>query len=581
MMRARGFGTRLRMQGSTAQWRSLATICTTSADPFPPALWPSHGDSFPSEPACGIPDWATINPWTLSGSNPGRCQNLVAGVWKNAAADEVIVDPLNGEPFLLVPDTSAQECKEFVDSAARVPKHGVFNPLKNPEKYVEWGRILHNAGHELSRPEVMDFFAKSIARVMPKSYYQAWYETKVTADFLKNFGGDNPRFNCSGEHVSGDHTGQESKGYRWPYGPVCIVSPFNFPLEIPVLQLMGALMMGNKPTFKASSNVALVMDQYIRMLIASGMPAEDMDFINTTGPTMSKLIAEAPFRVTQFTGSCEVAETLAAQTHGKVKIEDAGFDWKIFGGDVPSDPADREFIAWTSDQDAFACSGQKCSAQSIAFVHENWLNDDFNLIERMAELASRRKLDDLSIGPVLTHTTQSIMEHKDRILQIPGSYTAFGGNELQNHSVPPQYGMVEPTAVYVPITELLKDEHFDTCTKELFGPFQVLTTYTDEQEHMVLEACERIPHHLTAAVVSNDPRFQTRILGSTVNGTTYCGYRARTTGAPQNHWFGPAGDPRGAGIGSPYAIQLCWSTHREIVHDHGEIPPHWSLPKPS
>merc|ERR1712166_813821 len=128
--------------------------------------------------------------------------------------------------------------------------------------------------------------------------------------------------------------------------------------------------------------------------------------------TMSKLIAEAPFRVTQFTGSSEVAETLAAQTHGKVKIEDAGFDWKIFGGDVPSDPADREFIAWTSDQE--------CSAQSIAFVHENWLNDDFNLIERMAELASRRKLDDLSIGPVLTHTTQSIMEHKDRILQIPG-----------------------------------------------------------------------------------------------------------------------------------------------------------------
>ena len=28
----------------------------------------------------------------------------------------------------------------------------------------------------------------------------------------------------------------------------------------------------------------------------------------------------------------------------------------------------------------------------------------------------------------------------------------------------------------------------------------------------------------------------------------------RTTGAPQNHWFGPCGDPRSAGIGSPEAI---------------------------
>ena len=41
------------------------------------------------------------------------------------------------------------------------------------------------------------------------------------------------------------------------------MSPFNFPLEIPVLQLMGALMMGNKPTIKAATTVGLVMDQYV------------------------------------------------------------------------------------------------------------------------------------------------------------------------------------------------------------------------------------------------------------------------------------------------------------------------------
>ena len=59
---------------------------------------------------------------------------------------------------------------------------------------------------------------------------------------------------------------------------------------------------------------------------------------------------------------------------------------------------------------------------------------------------------------------------------------------------------------------------------------------------------------MTAAVVSNDQVFTEKILGSTVNGTTYAGIRARTTGAPQNHWFGPAGDPRGAGIGTAEAI---------------------------
>lgn len=47
--------------------------------------------------------------------------------------------------------------------------------------------------------------------------------------------------------VPGDYNGQQSNGFRWPFGRVGLITPFNFPLEIPALQLMGALYMGNKP----------------------------------------------------------------------------------------------------------------------------------------------------------------------------------------------------------------------------------------------------------------------------------------------------------------------------------------------
>jgi 1-pyrroline-5-carboxylate dehydrogenase len=100
----------------------------------------------------------------------------------------------------------------------------------------------------------------------------------------------------------------------------------------------------------------------------------------------------------------------------------------------------------------------------------------------------------------------------------------------------------------------------------------VITEYKDSEISHVLEACERMEAHLTAAVVSNDIRFVEHILGNTLNGTTYVGMRGRTTGAPQNHWFGPAGDPRAAGIGTPEAIRLVWSTHREIIRDWGPVP---------
>lgn len=39
--------------------------------------------------------------------------------------------------------------------------------------------------------------------------------------------------------------------------------------------------------------------------------------------------------------------------------------------------------------------------------------------------------------------------------------------------------------------------------------------------------------------------------------------------------FGPCGDPRGAGIGTPEAITSTWSSHREIVFDQGPIPDNW------
>lgn len=100
------------------------------------------------------------------------------------------------------------------------------------------------------------------------------------------------RFLARSFGVPGNHLGQQSHGFRWPYGPVsvslnildfflhheilsfsykfcyfhnwtyeriflqvAIVTPFNFPLEIPVLQLMGALYMGNKPILKVDSKV--------------------------------------------------------------------------------------------------------------------------------------------------------------------------------------------------------------------------------------------------------------------------------------------------------------------------------------
>ena len=68
-------------------------------------------------------------------------------------------------------------------------------------------------------------------------------------------------------------------------------------------------------------------------------------------------------------------------------------------------------------------------------------------------------------------------------------------------------------------------------------------------------------------------------MGNTVNGTTFAGIRGHTTGTAQNHWFGPAGDPRSAGIAKPDSIKLLWSCNREIITEDAPIPKDFVIPE--
>ena len=285
---------------------------------------------------------------------------------------------------------------------------------------------------------------------------------------------------------------------------------------------------------------------------------------------MNHVMVQGNSRMCLFTGSQAVAEKLTLDLRGRVKLEDAGFDWKVLGPDV----GEMDFVAWQADQDAYAFSGQKCSAQSMLIAHENWV--EAGIVDRLAQRAGMRNLDDLTIGPILTWDTDRILKHVDDCLSIPGAKLAFGGKALPGHTIPSCYGAVEPTAVEIPLKTMLEDERaFKIATTELFGPFQVLTTYKEGELDLVLELLNRMENHLTAGIVSNDQLFLNTVLGNTVNGTTYAGLRAKTTAAPQQHWFGPSGDPRSAGIHTPEAIKLCWSSHREIIYDYGPISPTW------
>eukprot|EP00831_Metopus_contortus_P002779 TRINITY_DN1102_c0_g1_i5.p1 TRINITY_DN1102_c0_g1~~TRINITY_DN1102_c0_g1_i5.p1 ORF type:complete len:570 (+),score=81.22 TRINITY_DN1102_c0_g1_i5:2-1711(+) len=521
--------------------------------------------------------FSIVDPFTLSEKAPAKLTNLVDGKWKETKSYKWVIDPMNGEKFIEMPNTNDEELKDFAESLRKIPKTGLHNPLKNVGRYVMYGEICRKAAELLNQEDIINHWVKLIQRIVPKSTTQAFGEIKIVRNFLANFSGDQVRFLAEGTRYPGDHDGQHPTGYRWPFGAVAVVSPFNFPLEIPAMQMLGALFMGNKVIVKANSKTTIIMEEFVRMLIYCGMPLTDCDLIHCAGDKFEKLYSMVPIRMTQFTGSGDIAERLAELTKGKVKLEDAGFDWKILGPDAHT--MNIDYLAWQCDQDAYALTGQKCSAESFLMVHKNLAKTDF--YEKLKAQAAKRNLADLSVGPVLSVKQAEFEAHRDGCMKCEGARILFGGKPLTGHTIPSCYGAWEPSAYLIPLKHFLNPEHFPVLTTEVFGPVQVVTEYDDDDIDTVIKILETVPQHLTAAVVSNDPVFNYRILANTVNGTTYYGYKARTTGAPQNHWFGPCGDPRCAGIGTPEAIRLVWSAHREIICD--ELPPSkdWTVPKPT
>jgi 1-pyrroline-5-carboxylate dehydrogenase len=91
-----------------------------------------------------LSSWATYDPKDLGTSaKPYAVQNLVDGQWTNSKSTMEIIHPMDRDapPIFTIPDTQKDEIQPFVESLRKCPKSGMHNPLKNPERYVQYGEI--------------------------------------------------------------------------------------------------------------------------------------------------------------------------------------------------------------------------------------------------------------------------------------------------------------------------------------------------------------------------------------------------------------------------------------------------------
>ncbi|MDQ0158555.1 aldehyde dehydrogenase [Alkalibacillus salilacus] len=163
------------------------------------------------------------------------------------------------------------------------------------------------------------------------------------------------------------HKGAKSMIYKQPYGVSLIISPWNYPLQLALAPLIGAIAGGNTAVIKPSeftSHTSQLLESMIQETF------EDQYITVFQGEKdVSEALLEQPFDYIFFTGSTQVGKIVMEKASKQlipVTLELGGKSPVIVDEDAKIQLAARR-IAWGK----FMNAGQTCVAPDYALVHRN------------------------------------------------------------------------------------------------------------------------------------------------------------------------------------------------------------------
>lgn len=177
---------------------------------------------------------------------------------------------------------------------------------------------------------------------------------------------------------------KRSTVYRLPWGVVGIISPWNYPLGIPMHEIVPALLAGNTVVFKTAPETVPVGVKLAELFAQSGFPADVFRHLNVDGPLCGDLFLE-PGGVDKlfFTGSVRVGRLLmekAAENLTPLSLELGGKDAMIVCADADLERASAGAV-WAGLSNA----GQSCAGVERIYVHRSVYASFMALLKQKVE----------------------------------------------------------------------------------------------------------------------------------------------------------------------------------------------------
>ena len=278
---------------------------------------------------------------------------------------------------------------------------------------------------------------------------------------------------------------------RRPVGVWAAITPWNFPVMIPMETVGPGLATGNAVIVKPPLNTCWAMLEAARVIEEAGFPKGALSVIPGDGDVGEWLVTHPGIQGISFTGSSETGKRIVASMGLKRSImEMSGNGPLIVAGD-----ADVEAAAVAAVYGAYYNAGQVCTATERVIVL-NDLHDEFvDATLKAAEAVSLGDpMDDATnMGPLNNEPTAAKMDRHIEDARQKGAEVLIGGGRASGH----------PTDLYYQFTVLDRVPEDSLVSKEeSFGPVVPILTAKDDED--AIGIANRTNLGLQAAVFTND-----------------------------------------------------------------------------
>lgn len=290
-----------------------------------------------------------------------------------------------------------------------------------------------------------------------------------------------------------------------PYGTVLIMAPFNYPFQLIIEPLVGAIAAGNTAVLKPSEftpNTSAILEKIIEENFYEG-------FIKVFlgEKEMSEALVQSPFDYIFFTGSIEVGKIVMKEASNHltpITLELGGKSPVIIDKDADIKDAAQKTI-WGKLMNA----GQTCVAPDYALVHRDVLGEFVDrCIESIFQFYGENPKENKDYGRIVNK------KHMARLEKLIDPKKTIYGGEIDKDEL-----YMEPTLIYGVNWE------DGIMQEEIFGPILPIIEFEEIEE--AIKQVQHSPNPLALYLFTKNQEAEEKILGDlsfgggAINNTTF------------------------------------------------------------